>query len=99
MPHWQPSASALQAEAPSVQVFDLSEHRPDQVLEAIWKNFSKHESSQPERVKALRDSLHIIVAGGDGTVGWTLQAWLRPVGHVLEFCIVQCTSKGAVCFA
>ena len=64
------------------QVFDLGKHRPDQVLEAIWKNFGEHESRDPARVKALRERLRIVVAGGDGTVGWTLQvrAATQPEG-------------------
>ena len=57
-------------------MFDLAEHRPDQILEAIWKNFSKEEAAQPERVRNIRERLRVIVAGGDGTVGWTLQ--VRP---------------------
>jgi hypothetical protein len=79
-----------------LQVFDLGENRPDQVLKAIWKNFDKKEDSDG-RVRALRERLRVVVAGGDGTVGWTLQvrcdssgtAWhVRRDNAPLQACIV-----------
>ena len=53
---------------PRMQVFDLGDHRPDEVLEQVWENFDKEDDSQK-----YRDRLRLVAAGGDGTVAWILQ--------------------------
>ena len=54
-----------------LQVFDLAEYRPDEVLEKVWANFENDEDAQ-----AYRDRLRLVAAGGDGTVAWVLQVCL-----------------------
>jgi len=54
------------------QVFDISEHRPDAVLEKMWSNFQDAEKSGDKDAAYYRQRLRIIVAGGDGTIAWVL---------------------------
>ena len=56
-----------------MQVFDLGQFRPDQVLEKVWANFEKDGDAA---ALAYRGRMRIIAAGGDGTVAWVLQ--VRP---------------------
>lgn len=56
-----------------VQVFDLGKHEPEHVLGTIYRNFSDHESADPDKVAQARARLRVIAAGGDGTVAWVLQ--------------------------
>ncbi|EFJ06602.1 hypothetical protein SELMODRAFT_135099 [Selaginella moellendorffii] len=52
----------------SHQVFDLSKVDPREVLSRVSKNLE----AENDVAKKLRNSLRIVVAGGDGTAGWLL---------------------------
>jgi diacylglycerol kinase family enzyme len=58
-----------------VQVLDLGNTPPNEVLETIWKNFGEQAAVNREAYQ-LRERLRLIVAGGDGTVAWVLQVLL-----------------------
>lgn len=55
-----------------VQVYDLHDCRPADVLRCIWDNLRVTEESGDPRSAHFRASLRILAAGGDGTVAWLL---------------------------
>lgn len=55
------------------QVFDLSQYRPNKVLQKIWDNFAEAEAAGDPNAKYYRDNLRILAAGGDGTVAWLMK--------------------------
>ncbi|EPS67401.1 hypothetical protein M569_07374, partial [Genlisea aurea] len=54
------------------QVFDLAEKTPEKVLYQIYFNLEKHKKNGDNVSAEIMSRLRIIVAGGDGTVGWIL---------------------------
>ena len=54
------------------QVFDVTEHHPRAVLSALFKNLTEAEAKGDTEATHIRQTLRIIVAGGDGTVTWVL---------------------------
>jgi diacylglycerol kinase (ATP) len=54
------------------QVFDVTEHHPRDVLSALFKNLTEAEAKGDTEAKYIRETLRILVAGGDGTVTWVL---------------------------
>ena len=57
--------------------FDVTEHRPLNVLSALWKNLTTAEAKGDPEAAYIRKNLRILVAGGDGTVTWVLGAILE----------------------
>eukprot|EP00252_Welwitschia_mirabilis_P002329 TRINITY_DN1225_c0_g1_i3.p1 TRINITY_DN1225_c0_g1~~TRINITY_DN1225_c0_g1_i3.p1 ORF type:complete len:489 (-),score=89.29 TRINITY_DN1225_c0_g1_i3:760-2226(-) len=55
-----------------VQVFDLDEQAPDNVLHRILGHLERLKSEGDYFATAIRKALRLIVAGGDGTAGWLL---------------------------
>lgn len=55
---------------PLLQVYDLSEYRPDKVLSTIWANLRQQEQQGNQRAAVVRSRLRILACGGDGTVAW-----------------------------
>ena len=52
------------------QVFDLSKHKPHNVLSRMWANFDAAEASGDPAARIYQKRLRILVAGGDGTIAW-----------------------------
>jgi len=55
---------------PLLQVYDLSQYRPDKVLSTIWANLREQEQQGNQRAAVVRSRLRILACGGDGTVAW-----------------------------
>ena len=51
-------------------MFDLSKHKPHNVLSRMWANFDAAEASGDPAARIYQKRLRILVAGGDGTIAW-----------------------------
>ena len=67
-------ATVLAQAIGSSQVFDLAQHRPEDVLERIWANLDAAEEAGDAHAATVRRHLRVLVCGGDGTIAWLLKA-------------------------
>jgi diacylglycerol kinase family enzyme len=63
-----------------VQVFDLSKHKPNEVLETMWRNFDEHDAAEREqRGKAGKGAQDSSQDEGDMTTAAKMRGRLRVV--------------------